>query len=101
MAPMCHVPEDPLTSCPRFLWCDSTHPTEHHSAIAPEAGVVGAYAARLYPQYKARQSAVVDLKRFALRLSLFAREQRRSDEDLHGDALRLMPLNLDLGRLRL
>ena len=33
--------------------------------------------------------AIVDLKRFALRLGLFAREQRRSDEGLHDETPRM------------
>src|SRR6266404_3951654 len=41
------------------------------------------------PSTEAGQSAIVDLKRFALRLGLFAREQRRSDEGLHDETPRM------------
>src|SRR6266446_2671261 len=59
------------------------------SVIASEPCVVRSHAARLYPQREAGQSAIVDLKRFALRLGLFAREQRRSDEGLHDETPRM------------
>src|SRR5207244_7666748 len=54
-----------------------------------EPCVVRSHAARLYPQREAGQSTIVDLERFALRLGLFAREQRRSDEGLHDETPRM------------
>jgi hypothetical protein len=73
-----HVSEDLLTSLPRLFQRNETNLTQHDSTIAPEARVVRSHAARLDPQHEAGQSVVVELKRFALRLSLFAGEQRRS-----------------------
>jgi hypothetical protein len=62
---------------------------QYYSAITSEPCVVRSHPARLYPQREAGQSAIVDLKRFALRLGLFAREQRRSDEGLHDETPRM------------
>ena len=87
MATMREVSEDLLTSLPRFFRCKRPDFSQYYSAIASEPCVVRSHAARLYPQREAGQSAIVDLKRFALRLGLFAREQRRSDEGLHDGRL--------------
>ena len=86
---MCQVSQDLLTSVPCVFRPNGANLTQDDSTIAPEARVVRSHAARLYPQQEAGQSAIVDLKRFALRLGLFAREQRRSDEGLHDETPRM------------
>src|SRR5437667_2709049 len=89
MATMREVSEDLLTSLPRFFRCKRSDFPQYYSAITSEPCVVRSRAARLYPQREAGQSAIVDLKRVALRLGLFAREQRRSDEGLHDETPRM------------
>src|SRR5437899_1163671 len=74
---------------PRFFRCKRPDFPQYYSAIASEPCVVRSHAARLYPQREAGQSTIVDLERFALRLGLFAREQRRSDEGLHDESPRM------------
>src|SRR6266404_3255801 len=75
MASMREVSEDLLTSPPRLFRCKRPDFPQYYSAITSEPCVVRSHAARLYPQREAGQSAIVDLKRFALRLGLFAGEQ--------------------------